>query len=120
MSKLYTVAGASLLNSEFKYRFANSHDRAAVLARAGHSWVRLFTLPQPMFKEDAARWLDDNHSNLVAESASDSKLMERVVQDVQARKESVLWRSLSPAQRADKQFEIWRYKAKEKHDFLVD
>jgi hypothetical protein len=118
--KLYTVAGASVQDGKFSYRFANSHDRAKVLARAGHSWVKLFTLPQPMFKEDAARWLDDNYPNLVAESASDSKLMERVIQDVQKGKETVLWRSLSPAQRADAQFEIWRYKAKEKHDFLVD
>ena len=116
MSKLYTVAGASLLNGEFKYRFANSHDRAAVLARAGHSWVRLFTLPQPMFKEDAAQWLDDNHSNLVAESATDSKFKERVSKNVQKIK-------IAPEDQLsleDQQWAIWRERAKKKHDFLVD
>jgi hypothetical protein len=116
MSKLYTVAGASLHDGEFKYRFANSHDRAAVLARAGHSWVRLFTLPQPMRKEDAAQWLDDNHSNLVAESASSSALMQRVVKDVQKIK-------IAPEDQLsleDQQWAIWRERAKKKHAFLVD
>jgi len=74
MSKLFTVAGASLLNGKFSYRFANSHDRAQVLARAGHSWVKLYTLPYPMYKEDASRWLDDNHPKLVAESAGCSSV----------------------------------------------
>jgi hypothetical protein len=34
--------------------------------------------------------------------------------------ETVLWKSMSPEMRAIKQFEIWRYKAKKKHSFLVD
>jgi len=101
MSKLFTVAGASVQDGKFSYRFANSHDRAKVLARAGHSWVRLFTLPTPMYKEDASRWLDDNYPNLVAESASDSKPADQLELE-------------------DAQWAIWRARAVKKHSFLVD
>ena len=117
MSKLFTVAGASLLNGKFSYRFANSHDRAQVLARAGHSWVKLFTLPYPMYKEDASRWLDDNHPKLVAESASSEKLMQRVVGDITPKR---VPRKGTDEARAVAQFAIWRERAKKKFDFLVD
>ena len=106
MSKLFTVAGASVQDGKFSYRFANSHDRAKVLARAGHSWVKLFTLPTPMYKEDAGRWLDDNYPNLVAESASDSKFKQRPVKPAD--------------QLEDPQWAIWRARAVKKHSFLVD
>lgn len=117
MSKLYTVAGASLHNGEFKYRFANSHDRAAVLARAGHSWVKLFTLPHPMYKEDASRWLDDNHPKLVAESASSEQLMSRVAKDVTPKR---VPRKGTDEERVNAQFAIWRERAKKKFDWLTD
>lgn len=117
MSKLYTVAGASVQDGTFKYRFANSHDRAQALARAGHTWVKLFTLPQPMYKEDAARWLDEVHPNLVAESASSEKLMERVAKDITPKR---VPRRGSDEDRVNAQFAIWREKAKKKFDFLVD
>jgi hypothetical protein len=117
MSKLYTVAGASVQNGEFKYRFANSHDRAAVLARAGHSWVKLFTLPHPMYKEDAARWLDDKHPRLVAESASSAKPMERVAETVTPKR---VPRKGTDEDRVNAQFAIWRERAVKKFDFLVD
>ena len=111
--KLYTVAGTSVLNGKRTYRFANSMSRAGVLARNGHTDVRLTALPAPMTRASAIAYLDD-----VQFVGYDVVAVPTV--KVQARKETVLWRSLSPAQRADKQFEIWRYKAKEKHDFLVD
>jgi hypothetical protein len=117
MSKLYTVAGASVQDGVFKYRFANSHDRAQALSRAGHSWVKLFTLPEPMYKEDAARWLDDHHPNLVAESASSAGLMQRVVKDVARLTRS---KKLTDEERAELQFQQWREAAKKKFDFLVD
>ena len=117
MSKLYTVAGASVQDGVFKYRFANSMDRANVLTRAGHSWVKLFTLPQPMYKEDAARWLDDNHPKLVAESASSEKLMQRVAKDIAPRR---VPRKGTDEDRVNAQFAIWRERAKKKFDFLVD
>ena len=111
--KLFTVAGTSVLNGKRTYRFANSMSRAGVLARNGHTDVRLTALPAPMTRASAIAYLDD-----VQFVGYDVVAVPTV--KVQARKETVLWRSLSPAQRADKQFEIWRYKAKEKHDFLVD
>jgi hypothetical protein len=117
MSKLYTVAGASVQNGEFKYRFANSMDRAGALTRAGHSWVRLFVLPKPMYREDAARWLDETHPNLVAESASSEKLMQRVVGDITPKR---VPRKGTDEARAVAQFAIWRERAKKKFDFLVD
>ena len=117
MSKLYTVAGASVQDGVFKYRFANSMDRARVLTGAGHTWVKLFVLPQPMYKEDAARWLDDKHPNLVAESASSAKLMERVAKTVTPKR---VPRRGSDEDRVNAQFAIWREKAKKKFDFLVD
>ena len=110
MSKLFTVAGASIQDGAFKYRFANSHDRAQVLARAGHTWVKLFTLPTPMYKEDAARWLDDNYPNLVAESASDAKFKQRLSKS----------KPTDPLELEDKQWAIWRARAVKKHSFLVD
>ena len=117
MSKLYTVAGASVQNGEFKYRFANSMDRARVLTGAGHTWVKLFTLPNPMYKEDAARWLDEVHPNLVAESASSEKLMERVAKDITPKR---VPRKGTDEERVNAQFAIWRAKAVKKFDFLVD
>ena len=110
MNKLFTVAGASVQDGAFKYRFANSHDRAQVLARAGHTWVKLFTLPTPMYKEDAARWLDDNYPNLVAESASDSKFKQRLVKSKPA----------DQLELEDAQWAIWRARAVKKHSFLQD
>lgn len=117
MSKLFTVAGASLLNGKFSYRFANSHDRAQVLARAGHSWVKLYTLPYPMYKEDASRWLDDNHPKLVAESAGSEKLMQRIAETVTVKR---VPRKGSDEDRVAAQFAIWRERAVKKHSFLVD
>lgn len=117
MSKLYTVAGASVQDGVFKYRFANSHDRAAVLARAGHSWVKLFTLPQPMYKEDAARWLDEVHPRLVAESASSELLMERVAKNITPKR---VPRKGTDEERVNVQFAIWREKAKKKFNWLTD
>jgi hypothetical protein len=117
MSKLYTVAGASVQDGVFKYRFANSMDRARVLTRAGHTWVKLFVLPQPMYKEDAARWLDEVHPNLVAESANSEKLMQRVAKDIAPKR---VPRKGTDEDRVNAQFAIWRERAVKKFDFLVD
>ena len=111
--KLYTVAGTSVLKGKRTYRFANSMSRAGVLARNGHTDVRLTALPAPMTRASAIAYLDD-----VQFVGYDVVAIPTV--KVQARKESVLWRSLSPAQRADAQFEIWRYQAQDSHQCLVD
>lgn len=109
--KLYTVAGTSTLNGKSSYRFANSLSRAQVLARNGHEHVELFVLPTPMTKESAVEFL--RKGSLTKQIAA-----QRV--DRSKGEETVLWKSMSPAMRAQKQFEIWRYKAKEKFDFLED
>jgi hypothetical protein len=109
--KLYTVAGTSTYKGRHSYRFANSLSRAQVLARNGHEHVELFALPTPMTKESAIEFL--RKGSLIKQVAA-----QRV--DKSQREETVLWKSMSPEMRANKQFEIWRFKAKEKFDFLED
>ncbi len=116
MNKLYTVAGASVKNGEFKYRVANDMDRASHLTRAGHSWVKLFVLPEVMSKDDAILYIANTYPNLAREAGSG--IMDRVVADVQRVKRSN--KKLTPEQRVEAQFAEWRAKAKKKFDFLVD
>lgn len=56
MSKTFTIAGTSSLNGKIKFRFANGtvKHREQVLARNGHTEIRLIELPSAMDK-DAAR-----------------------------------------------------------------
>lgn len=58
MSKLFTVAGYSTLNGETKARFATSMDRVKVLARNGHTDIKLQTLPSAMTKDEAVAFLE--------------------------------------------------------------
>lgn len=53
--KLFTVAGISNLNGRYKVRFANDIMRIKVLAKSGHTDIRLADLQLPMTKITAAR-----------------------------------------------------------------
>ena len=57
MSKLFTVAGTSVLDGVKTYRFANDMSRVKVLERVGHTDVELIELPKAMWKEDAVEFL---------------------------------------------------------------
>ena len=94
--KLYTVAGTSVLNGKTAYRFANSMSRAAVLARNGHELVRLVALPEPMTKESAIAYL--NLETAVKAAGFDVVAIPTVKS--RARKETVLWKSMSKNMRA--------------------
>jgi hypothetical protein len=60
MSKLYTIAGTSILDGTRTYRFAtgNVRVRAGVLRRNDHTEIELFELPEPMGKTEAVSWLN--------------------------------------------------------------
>ena len=53
--KLFTVAGISKLNGEYKVRFANDIMRIKVLAKHGHEDIRLADLEGEFTKLDAAK-----------------------------------------------------------------
>ena len=53
--KLFTVAGISKLNGEYKVRFANDIMRIKVLAKHGHEDIRLADLEKAVSKLEAAR-----------------------------------------------------------------
>ena len=53
--KLFTVAGISKLNGDYKVRFANDIMRIKVLAKSGHEDIRLADLETPVTKLDAAQ-----------------------------------------------------------------
>jgi multidrug resistance efflux pump len=55
--KLFTVAGISKLNGNYKIRFANDMMRIKVLAKSGHEDIRLMDLENAMTKLDAAKAL---------------------------------------------------------------
>jgi hypothetical protein len=59
MSKLFTIAGTSVLNGVRTYRFANGSVkvRVGVLRRNDHSEIELFELPEAMDKDVAIQWL---------------------------------------------------------------
>jgi hypothetical protein len=116
MSKLYTVAGASVQDGVFKYRVANDMNRVQALTRAGHSWVKLFELPEAMTKELAVLYIANTYPNLAREATSG--IMDRVVADVQRTSRSK--KKLTDEQRVEAQFAEWRARAKKKFDFLVD
>ncbi len=54
---VFTHAGVSKLNGEFKVRFANDALRVKVLAKNGHSDIDIVELKTPMTKEDAIAYL---------------------------------------------------------------
>jgi hypothetical protein len=53
--KLFTVAGISKLNGEYKVRFANDMMRIKVLAKSGHEDIRLADLEGSYSKMEAAK-----------------------------------------------------------------
>ena len=53
--KLFTVAGISKLNGEYKVRFANDVMRIKVLAKSGHEDIRLADLEGAYSKIEAAK-----------------------------------------------------------------
>jgi hypothetical protein len=59
-NKLFTIAGTSNLNGKVKFRFATGtvKHRSLVLARNGHSNIKLFELPNAMSKEDARAFVE--------------------------------------------------------------
>jgi hypothetical protein len=81
MDKLFTVAGTSRLNGVVKFRFANDlKGRIKVLAKNGHTDIRLIELPEAMTKEGAIAFLEGMESDTVdvetlrAELAADGEL----------------------------------------------
>jgi hypothetical protein len=54
---VYSHAGVSKLNGEFKVRFANDMMRVKVLAKNGHKDIDIIELKNPMTKEDAVAYL---------------------------------------------------------------
>jgi hypothetical protein len=68
--KLFTVAGISKLNGNYKVRFANDMMRIKVLAKSGHEDIRLADLETSLSKLDAAKVLLslDEFSDAIAQS----------------------------------------------------
>ena len=58
-SKLFTIAGTSVLNGELTYRFATGKMGVRInkLKKTGHSDIALQELPNPMTKVDAVAFL---------------------------------------------------------------
>jgi hypothetical protein len=54
---VFSHAGVSRLNGEFKVRFANDALRVKVLAKNGHTDIDIIELKEPMTKEDAIAYL---------------------------------------------------------------
>jgi hypothetical protein len=69
--KLFTVAGTSKLDGEYKVRFANDVLRIKVLAKHGHEDITLVELPSAMSKVDAAKFIQgvDEFSSVSAQAA---------------------------------------------------
>lgn len=57
MSNVFSHAGVSRLNGEFKVRFCNDALRVKVLAKNGHKDIDIVELRHPMSKEDAVAFL---------------------------------------------------------------
>lgn len=69
--KVYTVAGVSKLDGEYKVRFANDVMRIKVLAKHGHEDITLVELPQAMNKLAAVEFIKelDEMSGVAAQAA---------------------------------------------------
>ena len=68
--KLYTVAGVSKLDGEYKVRFANDVLRIKVLAKHGHEDITLVELPEAMTKGDLVTFLKSSDLYKNAEYAA--------------------------------------------------
>jgi hypothetical protein len=69
-TKLFTVVGHSTRNGKHRYRFSagKAESRGKVLLKTGNTSVTLYTLPEPMSKADAHKWLSDNELTGIAPS----------------------------------------------------
>jgi hypothetical protein len=79
---VYTHAGVSKLNGEFKVRFANDMMRVKVLAKNGHKDIDIVELKTPMTKEDAVAFLlsiDFANGNKAVQAALESAADKRGV-----------------------------------------
>ena len=61
-TKLFTVVGHSTRGGKHRTRFSAgpAESRGKVLLKTGNTGVTLYTLPKPMSKVDAHKWLSDN------------------------------------------------------------
>ena len=68
--KMFTVAGISKLDGEYKVRFANDMMRIKVLAKSGHEDIRLADLEKSVSKLEAAKILLglDEFSDAIAQA----------------------------------------------------
>ena len=68
---VFSHAGVSKLNGEFKVRFANDALRVKVLAKSGHTDINLIELPEAMSKLDAVKFIKnlDEFANVVEQVA---------------------------------------------------
>jgi hypothetical protein len=68
--KLFTVAGISKLNGEYKVRFANDIMRIKVLAKSGHEDIRLAELDSAVSKMEAAMLISgmEDFSDVIAQA----------------------------------------------------
>lgn len=81
---VYSIAGVSRLNGEFKVRFANDMTRVKVLQKNGHTDIDLIELKEPMTKEDAVAFLvsidfatKNGETNAEVKAALESELDKR-------------------------------------------
>jgi hypothetical protein len=69
MEKTFNIAGHSILDGVFKFRFANSPStkpRTTVLERNGHTDIALYLLPTAMEKTPAIEWVKAHEAALAA------------------------------------------------------
>ena len=76
--KLFSVAGISSLNGEYKVRFANDIMRIKVLAKSGHTDIRLDELDGEFNKLEAAKKLLtlDAYQDAIAQSTITEYIIE--------------------------------------------
>jgi hypothetical protein len=74
--QLFTFAGVSDLNGDYKARFANDAMRVKVLDKNGHKDIRLVALPNAMTKRDAVEYIMtlDDFDDIEAQRAFDDFL----------------------------------------------
>ena len=84
--KLFTVAGISKLNGEYKVRFANDMMRIKVLAKSGHEDIRLADLEGSVTKLQAAAKLltMDEFADAVAQATITEYIGENTPKTVKA------------------------------------
>ena len=90
---VFTHAGVSKLNGEFKVRFANDALRVKVLAKNGHSDIDIVELKTPMTKEDAIAYLigidfatQNGVTNAAVQAALEEAIDKRAVKPAKAPK----------------------------------